>query len=70
MQEIREQRASSLAAHALCQSGRTFIFENFSSWLTKESVSLREQVKMICAGMLQSGLGELCSCSMACRKWS
>ena len=70
MREICEQRASSLAAHAWCQSGHTFEFENFSSRSIKESVSLRGRPNMICAGeMLQSGSGVLCSYSMAHRKW-
>ena len=50
VRKIHERRASSLAVHAWHQSGRTFGFENFSSQLAKESVSLRGWPEMICAG--------------------
>ena len=71
VREIRERRAASFAAHAWRQSGRTLGLENFSSRLTKESVSLRGRPKTICAGeMLKSGLGVLRSCSMARRNRS
>ena len=71
VEEIRERRAPSLAAHAWRQRGRTLGLESFSSRLTKESVSLRGRPKTICVGeMLQSGSGVLHSCSMARRKRS
>ena len=65
------RRASSLAAHAWRQRGLMWGLENFSSWLTKDSVSRRGRPKIICAGeRLQSGSGMFRSCSMAHRKRS
>ena len=71
MRMIRVQSASSFAARAWRQVGRTLGFAYFSRRLTNESVSLSGRPKMICAGdMLQSGLGVLRSCGIARRNLS
>ena len=73
MRVIRVRRASSFAAHAWRQRGRTFGLENFSNLLTKDNVSRRGRPNIICAGdRLQSGSGVLRSCNIARtkRSWS